>query len=282
MEERNNKSNTLLLTVIAVATLLVAVIGATFAYFTARVSGEETASTVIVSSANLQITFADGTANLDTLSAASVEPQAAALITKTFTVTGTNTTGQGTTESGSGMRMPYELYLVVTQNTFQLQSTSTGTSLSYKLTDNTAAGVNGSIPSNTNYVPIPCTTLGVVYDATNAPNGYKYNETAGYDVLQTAVLGTITTYDNQGSVALNAVQGLKLGNGYFVAGADGAVHSYTLNIYFLDDDNNQDYDKNKDFSGYVTISAGNLAISSSAANANTGTEFTTTTTTQQG
>ena len=37
-----NKSNTLLLTVIGVATLLVAVVGASFAYFTAQLSGTET------------------------------------------------------------------------------------------------------------------------------------------------------------------------------------------------------------------------------------------------
>ena len=34
----NNRTNTLLLTVIGVATLLVAVIGASFAYFTAQLS----------------------------------------------------------------------------------------------------------------------------------------------------------------------------------------------------------------------------------------------------
>ena len=42
----NSKTNTLLLTVIGVATLLVAVIGATFAYFTAQVGGGESATTV--------------------------------------------------------------------------------------------------------------------------------------------------------------------------------------------------------------------------------------------
>jgi hypothetical protein len=56
-----NKSNTLLLTVIAVATLLVAVIGATFAYFTAQISGNTDSETpVVVRSATLEINFADG------------------------------------------------------------------------------------------------------------------------------------------------------------------------------------------------------------------------------
>ena len=57
----NKKGNTVLLTVIAVATLLVAVVGATFAYFTATVAGNESASSVIVSTAKIgQITYVNG------------------------------------------------------------------------------------------------------------------------------------------------------------------------------------------------------------------------------
>ncbi len=59
--ENQKKGNTVLLTVIAIATLLVAVVGATFAYFTATVTGNDQASSVIVKTANLgTITFTDG------------------------------------------------------------------------------------------------------------------------------------------------------------------------------------------------------------------------------
>lgn len=47
------KGNSVLLTIIAVSTLLVAVIGATFAYFTASISGNNTASSVIVNASNI-------------------------------------------------------------------------------------------------------------------------------------------------------------------------------------------------------------------------------------
>ncbi len=53
MNDNQKKGNTVLLTVIAVATLLVAVVGATFAYFTASVQGNNTASSVIVNTATL-------------------------------------------------------------------------------------------------------------------------------------------------------------------------------------------------------------------------------------
>lgn len=58
----NSKTNTLLLTVIGVATLLVAVIGATFAYFTAQVSGSETTSTVKMNAGTLSINYVNGNA----------------------------------------------------------------------------------------------------------------------------------------------------------------------------------------------------------------------------
>lgn len=55
------KGNTVLLTVIAVATLLVAVVGATFAYFTASVTGNENASSVVVKTAQIgTITYTNG------------------------------------------------------------------------------------------------------------------------------------------------------------------------------------------------------------------------------
>ena len=46
------RKNTVLLTVIGIATLLVAIVGATFAYFTAIVTTDETQSTIVVTSSN--------------------------------------------------------------------------------------------------------------------------------------------------------------------------------------------------------------------------------------
>jgi len=59
----NKKGTTVLLTVIGIATLLVAVVGATFAYFSASVTGTDTDTDVTITSATLgQVTFAEGTA----------------------------------------------------------------------------------------------------------------------------------------------------------------------------------------------------------------------------
>ncbi len=276
MEERNNRSNTMLLTVIAIATLLVAVIGATFAYFTAIISGRETASTVQVTGSRLEITFADGSSEL--LSSDNLTPVKstasgyAPVITKIFTLTGTNTTGQGTTEANSGMRMPYELYLMVDENTFQLQHTqgsTTLTSLTYKLVNNSATAPEGSIASSAAYASIPAKTVAAASACPlcGTTTTGQYAET--YDALQTTAIGNVVLYNDAG-VAQPAAPGLKLGQGYFPAGANAAEHSYTLNIYFNETGNNQNFDKGKTFTGYVAISTGNNAISKTSTAVNCG------------
>ena len=65
------KKNVVFLTVLAVATLLTAVVGTTFAYFTATVAGNDTAKTTTITTANnLGITYSDG----DKITGSSIVP----------------------------------------------------------------------------------------------------------------------------------------------------------------------------------------------------------------
>lgn len=97
-----NKQNTALLIVIAVATLLVAVVGATFAYFTAT-SNSAAASTVTVKAGMMTISYEDGSDALK-LKETDFQPSDAVLVDKTFSVAGKNTT---TGTSGTGLNMPF-------------------------------------------------------------------------------------------------------------------------------------------------------------------------------
>ena len=54
------KKNVVFLTVLAIATLLTAVVGTTFAYFTATVTGNDAATTTTLSSATVGVTYTDG------------------------------------------------------------------------------------------------------------------------------------------------------------------------------------------------------------------------------
>ena len=264
MENNNNKQNTLLLTVIAVATLLVAVIGATFAYFTANISSSTT-STVQVTGAELTIAY-EGSSS--TITGESKEPSATEIGTKNFTLTGKNTT--------TNMSMPYLLYLVVGKNEFVLDNGTTTTSLSYVLSSSSGTGaVPSSIDgSTTHYGAIP-TTLSIsgnTYTMNGSNRTYSHNSDNGYDHLSTLTYASsgspyrssVTIDDGNGtttdSTGLNAVL---IGRGYFGPNTTSATHSYSIKIYFLEDGNNQDEDKSKSFYGYIAVSAGDQAIASS-------------------
>ena len=103
----NNKGQTIFLSVVGVATLLVAIVGATFAYFSVTVTGNENASSIKVVTATLtSVNFADGnTINLDP-----AYPGAHA--DKTFTVTSDKTAGA--TYGSDTVGLEYYVWLNVT------------------------------------------------------------------------------------------------------------------------------------------------------------------------
>lgn len=139
----DKKGNTVLLTVIAIATLLVAIVGATFAYFTASISGNDTASSVIVETASLgNIVYENGTEiKLENALPGATSNEI------TFTVS----------IEDNDFSMPYELYWVNVKNNF------IGTDLVYSL-NGTQEGVDGAAinsqgqllsQANGNYMPVP-------------------------------------------------------------------------------------------------------------------------------
>ena len=102
----NNKGQTIFLSVIGIATLLVAIVGATFAWFSATVTGNDKASSIIVSTAVLgNVTFTDG----NQINMTNIRPEKSPQETKTFTIA--NTT-EGATET-----IAYKITLDVTTNT---------------------------------------------------------------------------------------------------------------------------------------------------------------------
>lgn len=107
----NNKQNSVLLIIIAVATLLVAVVGATFAYFTASNPSGSTAE-VKTKSGKMEIIFDDGTDAIEAKKQTGFEPSNTVLVDKTFTITGDNITtskpnNNGTLGNESSLVMPF-------------------------------------------------------------------------------------------------------------------------------------------------------------------------------
>ena len=237
--KQENKNNVLLLTVIGVATLLVAVIGATFAYFTANLSGQETATSVTVGAGKLEIEYQNGSSNLVPQSATGIEPKkpndpdgvepllcpsqtcpyGAPVIVKEFSIVGTNTTEAN---------MPYGLKLEVTANTFR----------PYQMGDYTEGeddvDLNNATCVNTATLPL---TYTLAFTNAPTPNGSFTPAVAGSN---TTPVGIPT-----------GASSVELGDGEFTGIVSDVVHSFVLKIYFTDNGCRQDYNKNKTFEAYV-------------------------------
>lgn len=137
------KNNTVMLTVIGIATLLIAVVGATFAFFSAQLSGSDTEYKVV--SATIGTEFTGG----DEVVANGIFPQEAAWATKVFSIKST---------SSLGVETKYNIALTVDANDVTEDATisSTGAAggtikafsanaLSYSLTA-TETGANTAHP----------------------------------------------------------------------------------------------------------------------------------------
>lgn len=141
----NGKGNMILLTIIAVATLLVAVIGATFAYFSATMNGNQSETPIEVTSGTLSIEY-DGDSKINIQSP--VANPLDTLSSKTFNVTGVVT--------GSN-NLNYDASLVITNNSFgdgELKYTITSTNVSDNGTTFTSTSEPIDIPAGTNTIAL--------------------------------------------------------------------------------------------------------------------------------
>ena len=101
MEEKNKR--VIIISIIALSLILITV---SYAYFSARITGLESASTISMNAGRMEINYAEGD---EAVSAPNMYPREEAWITKTFTLTGYNTTNQ---------TMKYDIGLNVITNTF--------------------------------------------------------------------------------------------------------------------------------------------------------------------
>lgn len=189
MNDNMKKGNTVLLTIIAVATLLVAVVGATFAYFTATVQGNSNASSVIVKAQQLAtVTYT----NNDTVSLTDALPGSTS-DAKTFTV--------AADEKGTSS-IKYTLKWKNVSNTFNSND------LVYSLSGSSSNDQNGVVAAQTD-TPVP-TAEQVIGSGTIKP-GATHNYTltvrlketgSNQDTLQGKEFSgkiEVTTEDESGS-----------------------------------------------------------------------------------
>lgn len=190
MNENGGKNNTILLTVIAIATLLVVVTGATFAYFAAVVRGNENASSISITAASkgTQVAFSGG----ETVNLTNIYPKGTAAgsewITKNVTLSSSATNSTGTskytfTMSGAANGFDFtdeETKANVPDGTENIKFTFTR--------DTTPANSKGTVTSPTE-TPDPVTVVS------------KAGQIIGSGIVQNNVANTVTYvlkvyYDN--------------------------------------------------------------------------------------
>ena len=143
----DGKNNTVMLTIIGIATLLIAVVGATFAYFSATLTGTDSEKEYTVRSATVGTEFNGG----DQIAAAGIYPKEEAWGTKTFSIKTTATKGVST---------KYKITLVIDDNDTTADATISdgaghvkrfqANALSYTLTATEAnAATEGTMPTAT-------------------------------------------------------------------------------------------------------------------------------------
>ncbi|HBA37376.1 MAG TPA: hypothetical protein DCY94_01505 [Firmicutes bacterium] len=105
--ERNGNGNTVLLTVIGVATLLVALVGATFAYFSATITNNQQQSVILTTAAPVGLEYVGGTITLNNIVPGASE-------SGTFTVTN---------PAASTVAQTYDLELKIDKNELNTNTT---------------------------------------------------------------------------------------------------------------------------------------------------------------
>lgn len=219
-----NKKNTILLTVIAVATLLVAVVGATFAYFTAQ-GGSASQADVVVNTGKAGSSSMETTGSINIYADATNFAQGKG--DRTGTTTGTvswtaPTSTAGSTVSDADRSFCYTATLSITNNTFVVSSTNTTSAaeLTFSAKRNsdilvenqniTTVGNNGAATSEHPVeVKIPTTKGGDQYKFELKPNaGETITDT--WTLTATLVNLEVDQNDNTGKNFAGAVKFTKV------------------------------------------------------------------------
>ena len=193
--ERKNK-RVLILSIIA---LILVVAGASYAYFSARITGLESASTLRMTAGTLGIHYSEGDERVEV---ENIYPREERWLSKTITLTGNNTTD---------LKMNYKLGLNIETNEFK------NNELSYSLT------LTNTEDPNLKGTPIA----------------------------------------NKTNIGIQKATGIEwFGEGQFITGQN-QVHEYLLEIFFLDNGNDQNESQGATFNASITVAeagTGELAL----------------------
>lgn len=228
MDKEKGNGNTVLLTVIGVATLLVALVGATFAYFSATITSTAKESIYITTVSPIALKYV-GQSQISLTNISPGESQSG-----TFTVSNVADTG----ESGTGVVQTYDLHLVIDENgltaTDLNSAAAPGQFLVTVTSQSTTAGT-----SKTNSTP-----------ANSEMKALATGQSLGWG--SATVANTAGVYDlTDGTTAAKAATDKPLVTGQEIL--IGEVQTYTVNAHFVETNNNQNENQGKKFSAHFEV-----------------------------
>ena len=183
-ENQNKKKNSKVLAVIAIATLLVGVIGATYAYFVGQIGGPATANVTLTTGTNDVVTFSAG-------SAITIGPVTQANFGEGAGDKSGSTTATAKLKANNQANVPtnsycYQAYLTVSTNTFAYTVNSSTPELLLNVTKNgTAVITNKDITTGTATVYFPTANNGTTYKHTFAATTKNTTTTDTFNVTVT-------------------------------------------------------------------------------------------------
>ena len=204
-----DKKNVVFLTVLAVATLLTAVVGTTFAYFTATVAGNGTATTTTITTANnLGINYSDG-----------------AQITGNAIVPGWMATKTVTVTNNGDTPVNYQINWTAVNNTFSKGHSGATDDLVYSLTKKVGSGTASNVIGTTGYAT--AATTRALADGFTKVAGKAYSAASGVTVgTSSTVIPVAAVPSGTGTTSATLVPSTSI--------AAGEVHTYVLTVYFVE------------------------------------------------
>ncbi len=220
------RRDTVLLTVIAIATLLVAIVGATFAFFTARLTDQNSTSVLTIRSSEGGTITLTGT-GLITVN--NIYPKSGAWVQKPFKVVYSNANGN--------VDAKYKLSLVYS-NSFGSNGNSTNNA-----TGAASGEIRYALTQTSGYCPDPSKTTSTActtgWDGrTNNTNEVLIAEETGYFRYTGSAVTTEPLGTGEGG---NSAVFPKLANATATGVSTRQVHSYLLTIDYPDTGANQNY-----------------------------------------
>lgn len=230
----NNRGSMIILTVIGIATLLVAVIGATFAYFTVQIQGNVTETTVQVTSSTMLVTFKKEN---DLSYTESIPGRPVNIDDNKLEFSLTSDTKLGTATK-------YEVYLVIDSNNFENNPTTKTPELVYIMTQ-TEHTTNE--PSSTNNGTAGAVGTPVLNSKENIVINQEGVEPYNLDVgLIPSVAYTVE--DNKPEEEKTRI---KIADGHLAS--HGNKDTWVLEVWLKETQEQQNYNQGKTLNAHIDI-----------------------------